>query len=372
MNVDIINHSPGQAANSNLVERIFSGLAEKWSRARALIVVAHSGSLGDVLQLTPLLHHLRHQFVGARIAVLHVSGAAPTLLEECAFVDDVYITHYDIQRDLIKQLVRFGCVDLVVAGQYIVEYFLPPQSRLNQDEADFVRAIQPVQKQWLPLKKDHPHHNDKLWVAAVEAGMNLYGLMAHTAGFQGADFEQLHIQLQAADYSLRSELPEKYVVLCNSAETLTVSRSRWTKALPVEKMERVTDRIRDLGVTTVLLGESTSHNPIRTVDIDLRGHTTLRQAAAILEASETFVAPEGGIANLATAVGKKGVVFFGSTPPLFFGIKGNINIAPKTCGGCWWTTPSYLYQCPRLLHTPACVESIAEDEIVDAVKGMLS
>ena len=55
---------------------------------------------------------------------------------------------------------------------------------------------------------------------------------------------------------------------------------------------------------------------------------------------------------MAKAVGTRSVVFFGSTPPEFFRFKSNINIEPRFCGGCWWSTESYLRQCPLLEDTP--------------------
>jgi ADP-heptose:LPS heptosyltransferase len=91
----------------------------------------------------------------------------------------------------------------------------------------------------------------------------------------------------------------------------------------------------------------------------------------VLRDAAAYVGPEGGLTNLARAVQTRSVVFFGSTPPEFFAFRANINVLPRRCGGCWWTTPSYLHQCPRLQVMPECTASIPERAILSAVAEIL-
>jgi ADP-heptose:LPS heptosyltransferase len=134
-------------------------------------------------------------------------------------------------------------------------------------------------------------------------------------------------------------------------------------------MKEVLLELKKRGVTTVILG--TTNDPgDYPVDHDLRGKTNLLEAAGIIHRARLVLGPEGGLVNLAKAVGTPSVVFFGSTPIEFFRIKSNINLAPRFCGGCWWTTDSYLRQCPLLENIPPCTNSHDVARIVRAVEEL--
>ena len=158
-------------------------------------------------------------------------------------------------------------------------------------------------------------------------------------------------------------------VVSNAAEWLTLQSSLWTKCLPHARMREVLVELKKWKVPTVLLG--TTNDPgDYPVDIDLRGRSNLLEAAEIVRKSRLVLGPEGGLVNLARAVSVPSVVFFGSTPVEFFGFKANRNLAPSFCGGCWWTTESYLRQCPLLEPIPPCTNSIDAPTIVAAVEEL--
>lgn len=71
--------------------------------------------------------------------------------------------------------------------------------------------------------------------------------------------------------------------------------------------------------------------------IDLRGKTTIREAAAIIFNSRLFVGLEGGLVHLAKAVDKKSIVIYtGYTKPTETGYSSNINLRDSRAGdGCW-------------------------------------
>lgn len=362
----------GNAARQR-ARALLQHIAQADDPARPRLVVFGFGSYGDVLQITPLLRQLRTRFATAQLVLIHAHGAARSLLAGTGLADEVHEAPPACHPELLAGFADgTASADLLVFCRYVIEYRLPHNSRLSADEKDFVAAAQTIQRDWLPLSVQFPLNNDQLWRAASAQGLNMYRLMARTAGFDAADFEALELRLDPQDGVLRRELPERYWVVCNSAEALSVTRSAWTKTLPADKLERIVRKLKRSGVPSVLLGASRDDAPVAGVDFDWRGRSSLRQAAAILRDAALFIAPEGGIANLARAVGRNGIVFFGSTPAPFFAFSTNTNIQPQICGGCWWTTPSYLYQCPRLLRTPACVQSLPEDAIVQAARRMLT
>lgn len=338
---------------------------------KAAVVVFGLGSFGDALQITPLLAHLRMRFSHARLVLVHPNGLTPGLLEASPDLDEVVTAPSTGFPWLRIELLRRQRADLIVNCRYVIEYELPVANRLRPEDREFVEQAQRAQAPWLQWVANFPFDNDRLWQEAAARGLNMYSLMATTAGFPNADFEALRLELRPEDGIIRRQLPERYFVVCNSAEALTITRSGWTKTLAPAKMARIIRKLKRYGVPSVLLGAQ-EDPAIDGVDFDWRGKSSLRQAAAILKDAQGLLGPEGGLVNMARAVGVRSVVFFGSTPPEFFAFRANTNIMPQLCGGCWWTTPSYLYVCPRLQSEPECTRSIAEDEVIQAVRGMLS
>src|SRR5258706_1362271 len=110
-------------------------------------------------------------------------------------------------------------------------------------------------------------------------------------------------------------------------------------------MTRIVRGLKTFSLPVVLLGAKDDAR-IDGVDIDLRGRTSIREAAAVLRDAAAYVGPEGGLTNLARAMQTRSVVFFGSTPPEFFAFRANINVLPRRCGGCWLGAPSYPHPCP--------------------------
>jgi ADP-heptose:LPS heptosyltransferase len=338
---------------------------------RAHVVVLSKGSYGDALQVTPLLHSLRGRFPTARITFVNPSCSAAELVKENPDIDETLSLGSEAQ-ELLRELLLSECLaDLIVDCRYVIEYIAAqPASRLSSEDLDFIHCARSEQNHWLHLVRRFPVDNDELWRAAAARGWSMYQLMAWTSGFVGADFDRLRMHLQAGDFTVRSRLPERYIVVTNSASERLITHGAWTKTLPHEKMARIVARLSAFGIPIVLLGQEVDAS-VPGVDIDLRGKTAIREAAAILKDASVLVAPEGGLANLAHAVGTRSVVFFGSTPPEFFALKANVTVRPKRCGGCWWTTRNYLNNCPRLLSVPECVNSIAEDEVVAGVEAII-
>ena len=348
----------------DLLRRRWSGADTAGGEPRFIAVVG-CGHLGDVLQLSPLLAALRERFAPRPLLLAHSSRLAPELLGRLA---DRHL-HFQAghEASVVQRLLRHGACDLVARWRYAVTYHPTRHGRLAPDESAFVHGLCPRQRRWERWLARFPLDNDGLWRAATGQGMNMYRLAAHTAGFDGCDFEAFRTPAPDHDPRARWGLPARFIAVCNSAHRDDLVRSPVTKLLPQATANAVTRRLAGLGWPLVHLGTDADEPALEGVAFDLRGRTSVPEAAAILGAASAFVAPEGGLANLARAVDGRGVVFFGSTPPEFFGFRANVNIAPTTCGGCWWTTPSYVSQCPRLDAQPACVGSISADRIVDAV-----
>jgi ADP-heptose:LPS heptosyltransferase len=359
--------------NESLKEQVADAIATIQNRAlqAPLILVFGLGSYGDVIQITPLLQALHRKFPQAGLILLHNDLLGAKLLESAPYLTE-YIRLRSSLHYLLRSLLRDKGYDLLVESRYVIKYTLPSNPRFSAEEIQFIRDAQTAQKPWLSFVGNFPYDNDILWREAKSKGWSMYDLMANTAGFGGEDFEELRIELpQNKPASPKTPLPKKYIVVSNSAEWLPLQSTLWTKSLPHAKMRDVLRELKAAAIPTVLLG--TTNDPgDYPVDYDLRGKTNLLEAAEIVANARLLLGPEGGLVNLAKAVGTPSVVFFGSTPVEFFRFKSNINIEPRFCGGCWWSTESYLRQCPLLENIPPCTDSLDIQKITRSVRELFS
>jgi|SRR5579862_6886452 len=99
--------------------------------------------------------------------------------------------------------------------------------------------------------------------------------------------------------------------------------------------------------------------------IDLRGKTSLRQAAAILSRSRLFVGLVGGLMHMARAVDCPAVIVYGGRErPQISGYVCNTNItATPPCSPCW--------QRNRCEYDRTCMTEIGADAVIAAVKTAL-
>jgi ADP-heptose:LPS heptosyltransferase len=358
---------PNEAVKKPVAEA--AAIIETEARQRPVIVVFGLGSYGDVIQTTPLLLALKRKFPEASLLLVHHDTLGSKLLESAAYLTK-YIRLRSTLHYLLRRRLSQGACDLVVECRYVVKYTLSLKPRFSPEQIQFVLDAQSAQKPWLHFVQNFPYDNDLLWRAAKTKGWSMYALMAHTAGFGEDDFETLQIDPPREKPALKKfAFPPRYVVVSNSAEWLTMQSSLWTKSLPHAKMREVLQELKKKGIPTVLMG--TTNDPgAYPVDYDLRGKTNLLEASEIIRNARLVLGPEGGLVNLAKAVGVPSVVFFGSTPVEFFRFKSNINIEPRFCGGCWWSTESYLRQCPLLEEIPPCTESLDASTIAGSVQEL--
>jgi hypothetical protein len=99
--------------------------------------------------------------------------------------------------------------------------------------------------------------------------------------------------------------------------------------------------------------------------IDLRGKTTLRQAAAIISRSRLFVGLAGGLMHLSRAVDRSAVIVYGGRErPEISGYICNRNITSNPpCSPCW--------QRNRCDHDRVCMTSIDAEQVSEAVTRIL-
>jgi ADP-heptose:LPS heptosyltransferase len=141
-------------------------------------------------------------------------------------------------------------------------------------------------------------------------------------------------------------------------------------ALPYKNKEWGPERFvmvaEALGRDFHLVQLGAQNDPALPVQTDLRGKTSLREAAAILSNSLVFVGLEGFLTHLARAVDCRSVVVMGGRArPEVFGYTANLNLfSPEDCAPCGLRNT-----CP---HELRCMSAITQAAVLAAVEAALS
>lgn len=134
------------------------------------------------------------------------------------------------------------------------------------------------------------------------------------------------------------------------------STGRATKCFPAfDSVVRHLKRLRP-DIHVVQLGTSTS-TPVAGVDTSLIGRTTLPEIASVISASRLHIDNDSGLVHIAASVGTPALAVFGPTDADYFAYPGHLTARASFCGGCWWTTESWMDQCPRGFPEAKCMTS---------------
>ena len=206
----------------------------------------------------------------------------------------------------------------------------------------------------------------------AELGKPLLDLTNGLLGLRGGP-DDVKIALQPGDRHkamMLQRLVGGYATLHNGSAC-----NRQTKCWPTERWAEV---VAALDVPVVLLG--TAGEEAVEGALDLRGLTTVREAAAVIEGGMLHLDTEGGLAHMAQAVCRKAVVLFGPTPPELFGYPDQVALdAGMECRGCWYANRRWHLICPlgkqkregKVLGACACMEAITVEQVVIAAQEAL-
>ncbi len=130
--------------------------------------------------------------------------------------------------------------------------------------------------------------------------------------------------------------------------------------------DRVVSRLTEIcpGIRFVQLGSPRTSRAIAGAQVDLIGKTSLAEAAAIISASRLHIDVDSGLVHVAACFGVQSLVLFGPTDADYFGYRSNINLRPRFCGGCWWTSEAWMDQCVRSFDEAQCMSSHAAEDVV--------
>lgn len=154
----------------------------------------------------------------------------------------------------------------------------------------------------------------------------------------------------------------RQVVIQTSTEGALIPIS--LKSWPQDRWQAVADSLRSDGFDIIQLGSALA--PALNGVLDLRGKTTVTEAAAILAESLLFVGLAGGLMHLARAVDCPAVIVYGGREePTLAGYSANTNLVNRPpCSPCYFTV-----HCP---HELVCMTAIGEAEVIAASRERLS
>jgi len=150
---------------------------------------------------------------------------------------------------------------------------------------------------------------------------------------------------------------------------IVVQSSVMSAKMPIRNKEWFPDRMQvvadALGVDAEVVQLGTASDPAMRGVLDLRGRTSVREAAGILAGASLFVGMVGFLMHLARSVGTPAVVIFGGREhPEQSGYPRNRNLfTTLPCSPCWlWN------QCP---YDRECLRRIEAAEVIDAARRLL-
>ena len=147
-----------------------------------------------------------------------------------------------------------------------------------------------------------------------------------------------------------------------------------TKSYPHEKWSELVTLLKQKfpDYITVQLGGLGNGSDIENIDLNLRGKTTLKEAASLLAASSMHIDTDSGLVHIAVSLGTPCAVLFGPTNVAYCSysqLSNYIAITPRLCGNCWWSTDDWMETCPRGLNVPECMNSIEPIDIINKIKN---
>ena len=349
------------------------------SRLQAAFIVG--GGIGDVLKSTSVLASIVDRFSCDITYITNQNGAAE-LLENNPYVKHVIcnLDQYDLADNILKYIPAF---DLVITWRYVVQFYVPPKSRIDyavvrlfNDRAIAVRSTL--------LKYVHlciwPSSNHTFSCEMARLGMRIHDVSTITSGQPTNDSNPYGIPFFPTAKALRivSEfLSKSYITVHNGFDRNNIGARRRktnyasTKNISVAQWRDIVLKLRRANIQIIQLGV-VEENEIPGVSYYLNGQTSLSETALLLKHAICHIDTEGGLVHLARAVHARSVVLFGPTPAEVFGYPQNINLEPPDCKGCWFVTSHWPAECPRHTNGPQCMRGHSTERVAQAVNTIMS
>ena len=236
---------------------------------------------------------------------------------------------------------------------------LQKAKRLQQVLTNLVRSRRPIE----PFIEHHPHLDASLARRIVFNNETRETFLHWMAGIPYGG-PRLALETDNAIIDQLSLRQRPFVTINNGFDAgFIITGTASTKTYPhSDELCRLL-KMQFPELVIIQIGNATSQ-PLANADINLVGKTSLAAAAALVQHASLHIDNEGGLVHLASAFATRCCVIFGPTPADYYAYADNINILPSFCGGCWWTTDTWMDVCPRGFKTARCLSEQRPADIV--------
>lgn len=321
--------------------------------------------IGDVILSTPLLPLLQKEYPGVEITFL-VNKGTETVLRHNPFLRQIMVMPRKGWANQLKFLLAIrragfdAVIDLTDGDRSaFLSYWSGAGMRLGFNREHRWRGN--FYSQVLPSNYGSMHMVD--YHAQALKGMGIHDSVGDPEVFVGQKEEEEGRQyLRNLGVSGRS-----LVLLYPSARYVF-------KAWPLERFAALADRLGQLGMVTVLIGNQKEKilgqqiiNLAKYKPVNLMGETRLLGLAGLMKHSVLFIGNDGGPMHLAAAVGCPVLGLFGPSNPSVWGPRGKksaVIYKGLDCRSCFSS---------RCLHGEnSCMGQITVEEVCQAARSLLA
>lgn len=331
------------------------------------IAIIRVGGIGDAVVATALVNAIKEKWADAHISVFVYFEDQLEFLSREKRIDKVVLlrkarslSKLKLASVLVKKQFDICFVDHHVIRVFCKEGICP---EVMEKQEEFFERFR------LNFSA-FPYCSDSVLVRT----MNEYQLRSNCTGLTVTPLG-LSISLRDDAFQMLKQLPGAFMTVHHGAGGRFIDKEErkedsWAKDWFADRWTKVLEFLRSAGYEVIQLGgPGDGYIPGA---MDLRGKTTIAEAAAILRNAVLHLDTEGGLVHLARAVGTKSLVLFGPTPIEFYGYDDNINIRAGECRNCWASHPGWLLKCPRGHTRPLCMDAISAQMVIDALGTYLS
>ena len=277
-------------------------------------MIFKGGGLGDFVQTTPIAKALKAKYPEYPVVIAFKSGYGyKSVLEDHPYIDAMIDCQAnDLSFSEVEKSLE-GLVENIFDVLYVSRAY---GSLKNSQFAD--------DNYW------HYEFFPSSICRIDDFNMHVCDVMLHSLGLE--QYADCNDVLVTPD-EVPEKIPGDYVVVCNSVGSFQGQLKEWTN----EEWDELIKWLNSIGIIPVQLGTK-SDKLLHSSVMDLRGTTTLRQAAGYLKLSRGYIGVEGGLFHLSKAVGAPAVVIFSSTFSNCLAYPDTYVVTKNICRPCLWNS----------------------------------
>ena len=279
---------------------------------------------------------------------------------------------------------KFYDIDLKLNTFFIKEEINElSRKKISEKFTSILKIIENIKTSKSPLEKyikTRPFSEGILSDAVTAMGLSRAVYLNNTAGIASPDDTlKLNIDIYSAEtitakFNLKGV---KFITVHDGWDENTKTKTgSSTKSYPPQKWQELVNMLKHEfpDYTVVQLGGLGNGSDITGIDLNLRGKTTLKEAASLLATSSLHIDTDSGLVHIAASLGTLCAVLFGPTNAEYCSYYSKfpnyITVTPSLCGNCWWSADGWMENCPRGLNAPECMNSIESIDIIKSINEM--